>query len=83
MGSGDNRRLPNHLTYKHKVTREALWVDGWSTLPWVKDVLKSVTQGSLQSHVGYDTSASADSGHRNRYWHEDVTSGIFFIDDKK
>ena len=41
---------PKSPDFKHKVTRKVLWVDGWSNPPWVKVMLKSVTQGKLQFH---------------------------------
>jgi hypothetical protein len=55
---------PKSPDFKHKVTKKALWVDDWSTPPWVKGMLK------LPSHVGYHTSDSQKIVQPNRYWHE-------------
>ena len=32
-----NKRNPKGPDFKHKVTREALWIDGWYTPRWVRD----------------------------------------------
>ncbi|CAM6096132.1 unnamed protein product [Calypogeia fissa] len=48
-------RKPRAPQFKHKITRKALWVDGWSSLPWVKARLKMITQGRLQSRASYGT----------------------------
>ena len=66
---------PRSPDLKHKVTRKALWVDGWSNPPWVKAMLKSVTQGKLQPHVGYRTQGYHGSAQPNRSWLEHVTLG--------
>lgn len=62
-----NSKLPD---FKHKATKEALWVDGWSTPPWVKARL---TQGKLQSRVDFHTNDSQETAQPNRYWHEHGT----------
>jgi len=61
---------PKSPDFKHKVAKEALWVDGWSTPPWVKAMPKLVTLSNLPSHVGYHTSDSQEIVQPNRYWHE-------------
>jgi len=59
-----NPKLPD---FKHKVTKKALWVDVWSTPPWVKAMLKLVTQRKLPSPVGYHTSDSQEIVQPDRY----------------
>jgi hypothetical protein len=58
---------PKSPDFKHKVTKKALWVDGWSTPPWVKVALKLVTLSKLPSHVGYHSSDSQKIVQANRY----------------
>jgi hypothetical protein len=67
---------PKSPDFKHKVTKKALWVDGWSTPPWVKAALILVTQSKLPSHVGYHTSDSQKIAQPNRYWHEHELSPL-------
>ncbi|KAG0607081.1 hypothetical protein M758_8G001900 [Ceratodon purpureus] len=57
---------PKSPDFKHKVTKKALWVDGWSTPPWVKVALKLVTLSKLPSHVGYHSSDSQKIVQANR-----------------
>ncbi|KAG0611279.1 hypothetical protein M758_7G128700 [Ceratodon purpureus] len=58
-----NPRLPN---VKCKVTSKALWIDGLSTLAWVKERLKSRTRGKLEFHVDYGARDSPDTAHLRR-----------------
>jgi len=62
--------------FKHKATRKALWIDGWTTPPWVKAMLALATQGKLQSPVGYHTNDSQETAQPHRYWHERGTLGM-------
>jgi hypothetical protein len=61
---------PKSPDFKHKVTKKALWVDDWSTPPWVKRMLK------IPFHVGYHTSDSQKILQPNRYWHEHELSPL-------
>jgi len=58
---------PESPDFKHKVTKKALWVDGWSTPPRVKAMLKLVNQSKLPSHVGHQTNDSQEIVKPNRY----------------
>lgn len=35
----DNKRNPRAPDFKHRVSKKALWVDGWYTPKWAKDRL--------------------------------------------
>ncbi|KAJ7527660.1 hypothetical protein O6H91_16G065200 [Diphasiastrum complanatum] len=51
----DNRltkKTPRHPDFKHKWTREGLWVDGWRNPSWVKEKMASMTLGHTQSGDG-------------------------------
>ena len=37
----ENKRNPRCPDFKHKVTRKALWIDGWYTPDWVSDRLRA------------------------------------------
>jgi hypothetical protein len=65
-GSSCLQRNPGSPDFKHKVTRKALWIDGWATPAWVKERLKLGTQGKLQFHIGYGARDSQDIAHSNR-----------------
>ena len=60
------QRNPRSPDFRHKVARKALWIDGWSTPPWVKAVLKLVTEGKLQPPIDYRTKDSQDTTQGNR-----------------
>lgn len=66
------QRNPKSPDFKHKFTRKALWVDGWSTPSWVKATL---SEGKLQSHVGH----SQETPLWNRYWHDHSTPAFPWI----
>lgn len=44
----ENSNTPD---FKHKVTRKALWLDGWSTPSWVKEELLVSSGGKSQSQM--------------------------------
>jgi len=67
---------PKSPDFKHKVTKEVLWVDGWSTPPWVKAMLKLVTQSNLPSHFGYRNIDSREILQPNRYENEHELSPL-------
>ncbi|KAJ7298442.1 hypothetical protein O6H91_Y582200 [Diphasiastrum complanatum] len=51
----DNRLTkisPKNPDFKHKITREGLWVDGWLNPSWVKEKMASLSLGHLQSGDG-------------------------------
>jgi len=61
---------PKSPDFKHKVTKEVLWVDCRSTPLWVKAMLKLVTQSNLPSHFGYHNIDSQEILQSNRYFRE-------------
>ena len=36
----ETKRHPRGLDFRHKATRQALWIDSWATPDWVKTRLK-------------------------------------------
>ena len=59
------QRNPGSPDFRHKVSKKALWIDGWSTPPRVKAVLKLVTEGKLQPPIDYRTKDSEDTTQGN------------------
>ncbi|KAG0581800.1 hypothetical protein M758_3G008300 [Ceratodon purpureus] len=53
---------PRSPDFRHKATRKALWLDGWSTPLWAKLVI----EGELQPPVGHRTQSPLDTALPNR-----------------
>ena len=45
-GNRENKRNPIASNFKHKVTRKALWVNGWFIPDWIKDRFLGVEKRS-------------------------------------
>jgi hypothetical protein len=60
------QRNPRSPDFRHKVARKALWIDGWSTPPSVKAMLKLVNKGKLQPLDDYRSQDSQDTTQGNR-----------------
>ena len=67
---------PKSADFKHKVTKKMLWVDDWSTPPWVKAMVKLVALSKLSSGGGYHTNDSLEIVQPNRYWQEHELSSF-------
>ncbi|KAJ7514799.1 hypothetical protein O6H91_23G059500 [Diphasiastrum complanatum] len=50
----DNRfiKVPKYPDFKHKITHEGLWIEGWLNPPWVKEKLATMALGQIQSSGG-------------------------------
>ncbi|KAJ7537183.1 hypothetical protein O6H91_12G101800 [Diphasiastrum complanatum] len=51
----DNRYIkksPRYPDFKHKSTHEALWIEDWLDLPWVKEKVATMAWGQIQSFSG-------------------------------